>query len=555
MEENIYSTAKSKEFKFHRKSREIRKDIREGRVLHYDTDESHDNKKLLLLRNRPNEPLHDMYRKGFSHLHVPDFHRQPVEERTPRRQIRNQTMDDIISGIIHLLGGDVHVTRPENDPPSVIFPSSSRPTRINDRGPAQFDGYSRRKTTPTTPSSFTPESPSVIESKVEESSTNRWVFPDDTDVSLILGLINKTQTSTEQPASSSTNLTSYLGVNNNFMDSGNISSGHLEIVEIIPSAESGTHFTIASSSTSQKAEGPSTLLVTQIMPTGVLTELDKHGHTFIETVVNKKPINDTHSSRTFQASTHIRHFETTTRPYINYTDLPILLPSRTTVTSEVKATERETLPSGPVTDWLPAGRPPVRTGDFSATYTPDPDEPLIITREPDNFEITITRQMYTNESKSEAESVPTYTSLLTPADVTSSTDISVSIVATQVDIIYGRPSVSSVLPPPPPSQAPTGRPHVFPVDIDEVRPSKRPHVYPRPRPPDIPATFKGGLRPLPNSRPSILRKPPPFRIQPQPQEPEIRYSLCVFIYFLMLNQLYYLKLLIFKFSSFQSFPD
>lgn len=487
-------------------------------MLRYESDESQDSKKLLLLRNRPNEPLHDMYRKGFSHLHVPDFHRQAVEERAPRRHIRNQTIDDIISGIIHLLGGDVHVTRPDTKPPSVIFPSTSRPTRINDRGPAHFDMNSRRGRPPTTPATSTSESSSVIESEVQ-SSTARWVFPDDTDVSLILGLINDTKPLTESPTSNSVNLTTYLGVNNNFMEGNNISSGHLEIVEIVPSGAPGSHYTLPTTFP-EKSLGSSTTSSTQIMPTGVLTELDKNGHTFIETVMNKGPDNGTHSSNTIFISTHTKEFKTTTRPYINYTDLPILLPSRTTTISETSSNIDSSVPSGPVTEWLPVGKPPFRTKNFTDRYTPHPDEPMIITHQPNNFEITVTRQMYTNETKSQPEIVPTYTSLMTPADVTSSTDISVSIVATQVDVIYGRPSVSSMLPHPP-SSPPTGRPQVYNVNIAEIRTSKRPNVYPRPRPPEIlPPTYKSGLRPLPGGMPSILRKPPPFRTMPPP--PEIR---------------------------------
>lgn len=476
---------------------------------------------MLLLQNRPNEPLHDMYRKGFSYLHVPDFHRQPVEERAPRRHNNNQTIDDIITGIIQLLGGDVQVTRPETRPPPVIFPSSPKPSRINDRGPAHFDTYANRRKPSTTPASFISEATSVIETNIESSSTNRWIFPDDTDVSRILGLINNTESSTEISSSNSVNLTSYLGVNTNFIDSANISSGHLEVVEIIPSSEKGTHYTLPTS-TSEKTEGPSSSENTQIMPTGVLTELDKNGHTFIETVISDNPINDIHSSKVL-SSTQLGHFETASRPYLNYTDLPIILPSRTTVISESTSSKNQSVPFGPVTDWLPVLKPPERSGNFTATYTPNADEPMIITHQPDNFEITVTRQMYTNQSKSETEAVPTFTSIITPADVTSSTDISVSIVATQVDVIYGRPSVSSVLPPPPPSSPPTGKPQVYEVDISEIRPSKRPNVYPRPRPPDIvPPSFKNGLRPLPGARPSILRKPPPFRPQPSPQVPEIR---------------------------------
>lgn len=511
--------------KLRRKQREIRNDIRESRVLHYDSDESQDSRKMLLLRNRPNEPLHDMYRKGFSHLHVPDFHRQPVEERAPRRHIRNQTIDDIISGIIHLLGGDVHVTRPDTKPPPVLFPSTSRPTRINDRGPAHFDTNSRRGRPSTTPASSTLESLSVIDSKEQSSTTDRWVFPDDTDVSLILGLINDTQTVTESPSSSSANFTKYLDVNNNnFMGGSDISSGHLEIVEIVPSVDSNSHYTLPTSTT-EKIEVSSTMENTQIKPTGVLTgvltELDQNGHTIIETVIYDSPVNATRLSDTSPTSTQISHYETTTRPYINYTDLPILLPSRTTKIPESSITKDKTIPSGPVTEWLPVDKPHVRPANFTATYTTNPDEPMIITHQPDNFEITVTRQMYTNESKSVPEVVPTYTSFMTPADVTSSTDISVSIVATQVDVIYGRPSVSSVSPPPPSSPAPTGRPQVYNVHINEVRTSKRPSVYTRPRPPDIPATFKNGLRPLPGGRPPIIRKPPSFRPLP-PQIPEIR---------------------------------
>ncbi|GFQ64347.1 EGF-like domain-containing protein [Trichonephila clavata] len=116
--------------------------------------------------------------------------------------------------------------------------------------------------------------------------------------------------------------------------------------------------------------------------------------------------------------------------------------------------------------------------------------------------------MYSNQSTTQTKTeipVPTFTSLITPSDVTSSTDISVSIVSTQVDIIYGRPSMSA-RPPPPPPPPPTGRPQVYPVDISEIRPSTRPNIYQRPpRPPDF-----------------GIPKPPPL-----PQLPEIRIDTCV----------------------------
>ncbi|GFS58180.1 EGF-like domain-containing protein [Trichonephila inaurata madagascariensis] len=143
--------------------------------------------------------------------------------------------------------------------------------------------------------------------------------------------------------------------------------------------------------------------------------------------------------------------------------------------------------------------------------------------------------MYSNQSTAQTKTeipVPTFTSLITPSDVTSSTDISVSIVSTQVDIIYGRPSMSARPPPPPPPPPPTGRPQVYPVDISEIRPSTRPNIYQRPpRPPDFGISKYGnGLRPAQIPRPGagpIVRKPPGFRPPPLPQLPEIRIDTCV----------------------------
>ncbi|XP_042895526.1 uncharacterized protein [Parasteatoda tepidariorum] len=488
-----------------RKPREIRKESREGRLLYQSSDEAQDPKKMVLFQNRPGEPLHDLYRKGFSYLHVPDFHRQAVEERTPRQGgVSNQSIDDIISGIIHLLGGDVHVTRPETKLPPVIFPASPRPTRINDRGPAHFDQYPKRHPT----NASRPSSPSVSSSSVidiSSSSTNKIFFPDATDVSAILGLINKTD-STLSPAGDATPV---LNSSSTFIgDGGNVSSGELEIVEIVPSIGASISSYDTSKTDSLSHSG------TQIMPTGVLTELDKNGHTFIETFVSK---GDSSSDKSSPKTT------------INYTELPIILPSTNVPLTGSSSTHKH--PSGPVTEWLPIPKPPERGPNYTSSHKIDHEEPVIITREPDSFEITVTRQMYNNQSETKA--IPTFTSLITPTDVTSTTDISVSIISTKVDVIYGRPSVSALPPPPPPLPPPTGRPQVYPVDISELRPSSRPNMYPRPRPPEFPPPplpkYGNSLRPLPIPKPganTIVRKPPIFRPQP-PQLPEIRIDTCV----------------------------
>ncbi|XP_054714784.1 uncharacterized protein LOC129224367 [Uloborus diversus] len=502
----------------HRSPREIRKTEREGRLLYHAPEESQDQRKMLLFQNRPREPLHDMYRKGFSYLHVPDFHREPVEERAPRRNGGNQSIDDIISGIIHLLGGDVLVTRPDTGPQSVLFPSSPRPTRINDRGPAHFD-TSRDKTTPASP--VVDISPTSVIPADSELSSHRLMFPDDTDVSRILGLINDTLPKRNTSLPDSSVSPPFIG------DESNITSGHLEIIEIVPSGASQRHRTSDSPKTK-----PTATQSTQIIPTEVLTELDKNGHTFIETVVTSGA-NDASSVRNrTKTIPGVVYVDIPEHSPSNRTDIPILLPSTNVVPSPANVSHGDSTPSGPITEWLPIPKPPERGPNFSSNYIPMSDEPVIITRPPDSFEITITRQMYSNETHSVA-AVPTFTSIFTPPDVTSSTDISVSIVATQVDIIYGRPTISKGGLPGPPLP-PTGRPHVFPVDIGEVRPSIRPNVYPRPRPPDIgppgggPPKFGNGLRPLPVPRPGgngILRKPPPFR--PPPQLPEIRIDTCV----------------------------
>ncbi|KFM69438.1 hypothetical protein X975_20356, partial [Stegodyphus mimosarum] len=474
---------------------------------------------MLLFHNRPSEPLHDLYRKGFSYLHVPDFHRQPVEERIPRRDGGNQSIDDIISGIIHLLGGDVQVTRPESRPSSVVFPSSPKPARINDRGPAHFDSYSHRRVpSPSTSisSEILPSSTSVIDSGDGASTTNRWVFPDDTDVSLILGLINRTQSDSGDSTPSANATTSRIS--STFIGGGSdVSSGHLEVVEIIPSRESGSHYTLPSTSSQDEIIGSSTHSSIQIMPTEVLTELDKNGHTFIETVVTAELINTTRAQS--KVTSKSEETEKVTKSFITETSV---LPSL----SGIIVSSTNILPpvsSDSATEWLPILKPPERGPNATVIYTPRPEEPVIITHQPDSFEITVSRQMYSNQS--ETKVVPTFTSLQTPADVTSSTDISVSIVATQVDVIYGRPTMSS-LPPPPP----TGRPQVYPVDIAEIRPSPRPNIYQRPRPPDLgPQKYPNGLRPLPIPRPgagSIMRKPPQV-YRPPPQVPEIRIDTCV----------------------------
>ncbi|GIY53331.1 EGF-like domain-containing protein [Caerostris darwini] len=511
----------------HRKTREIRKDGREGRLLYTTSDESLDPRKGLRFHNRPGEPLYDMYRKGFSHLHVPDFHRQAVEERVPlRNNGGNQSIDDIISGIIHLLGGDVHVTKPGTKLPTVIFPSSSKPRRINNRGPAGFDGHPHVNSSNVNNQSSVSETLSTSTSVIESSSTseNRLNFPGHTEVSKILGLINDTSHTSEP--TSITDSSSFIGGINN------ISSGDLEVIEIIPSSDPQRHSTIKPSSSlpDTKTIVEETLQPSsKIQPTGVLTELDRNGHTILETVFR----NDVGS-----ISSTVTQYGTsasTTRTRINYTELPIILPSM--ISSYTSNSTSHNYPSGPVTDWLPVIKPPERSANTTTTYRPSPEEPVIITRPPDtgpdNFEITVTRQMYDNQSKTEAP-IPTFTSLITPSDITSSTDISVSIVSTQVDIIYGRPSMSA-LPPPPPLPPPTGRPQVYPVDISEIRPSARPNIYrrPGPRPPDIGMPKYGnanGLKPLPLPRPGagpILRKPPTFRPPPLPQFPEIRIDTCV----------------------------
>ncbi|GBO40103.1 hypothetical protein AVEN_85133-1, partial [Araneus ventricosus] len=501
----------------YRKSREIRKGSREGRLLYTTSGESLDPRKGLIFHNRPSEPLYDMYRKGFSHLNVPDFHRQAVEERIPNRGGGNQSIDDIISGIIHLLGGDVQVTKPGTKLPTVIFPSS-KPTRINNRGPAGFDGHPHRDSSRKSNQSSTSETLSSTPSVIESSSTseNRLIFPDHTEVSKILGLFND---SSSTPQSTSTvDPSTFVGGFNN------ISSGELEVVEIIPSSDSGRHFTLASSSSETHTIEEATRTESKIAPTGVLTELDRNGHTILETVIDSRLQNTSLTADTGKVVAP----ESTTRTTINYTELPIILPSMTS-SYTTDSTTRD-LPSGPITEWLPVAKPPVRSSNTTGTYRPKPDEPVIITRPPDNFEITVTQQMYSNTSKTDVP-IPTFTSLITPSDVTSTTDISVSIVSTQVDIIYGRPSMSARPPPPPP---PTGRPQVYPVDINEIRPSPRPpSIYQRPRPPDIGIhKFGNGLRPLPMPRPGSqsqgqgMRKPPPFR-PPPPPLPEIRIDTCV----------------------------
>ncbi|XP_055953804.1 uncharacterized protein LOC129989343 [Argiope bruennichi] len=504
----------------YRKSREIRKDAREGRLLYTTSGESVDPRKGLVFHNRPSEPLHDMYRKGFSHLHVPDFHRQAVEERIPSRGGGNQSIDDIISGIIHLLGGDVQVTKPGTKLPTVIFPSS-KPTRINNRGPAGFDRYPHRDSPKKSNQSSISETLSSTSSVIESSSTseNRLIFPDHTEVSKILGLFNDSSSTSQ--STSTVDASTFVGGFNN------ISSGEIEVVEIIPSSDSGRHFTLTSSSSEINTIKETTQTESRIMPTGVLTELDRNGDTMLETVIENKLQN---SSSATEKSDFVPP-ESSTRTTINYTELPIILPSM--ISSLTTNSTSRDLPSGPITEWLPVARPPVRSSNTTGTYRPKPEEPVIITRPPDNFEITVTQQMYSNVSKTEVP-VPTFTSLITPSDVTSTTDISVSIVSTQVDIIYGRPSMSA-RPPPPPPPPPTGRPQVYPVDINEIRPSPRPpsvpghQIYQRPRPPDIGINKYGnGLRPLPRpgSQGSGLRKPPPFR-PPPPPLPEIRIDTCV----------------------------
>ncbi|GFT77850.1 EGF-like domain-containing protein [Nephila pilipes] len=508
----------------HRKTREIRKGAREGRLLYETSEESFDPRKGLIFHNRPSEPLHDLYRKGFSHLHVPDFHRQAVEERIPVRGGGNQSIDDIISGIIHLLGGDVHVTRPETRVPTVLFPSSSRPTRINNRGPANFDGHRRNASSihiQSTISDISSSSTSVIESS--STSDNRLIFPDHTGVSRILGLLNDTSSFSEYP--STTSLTSLFGDNK-------ISSGELEIVEFVPSSDSERHFTFSSPSSELSSIKETIQPSIKITPTGVLTELDRNGHTILETVIQSEIRNTSHIQKTTSIDQDLNLTpSSTTRTTINHTELPIILPS---MISPHTTNSSRSFPSGPITEWLPIAKPPERSSNFTGIYRPKPEEPVIITRPPDNFEITVTQQMYSNQSTTQTKTeipVPTFTSLITPSDVTSSTDISVSIVSTQVDIIYGRPSMSA-LPPPPPPPPPTGRPQVYPVDISEIRPSTRPNIYQRPpRPPDFGISKYGnGLRPAQIPRPGagpILRKPPAFRPPPLPQLPEIRIDTCV----------------------------
>ncbi|KAG8188383.1 hypothetical protein JTE90_019287 [Oedothorax gibbosus] len=484
-----------KPLQHHRKPREIRKTNREGRLLYQTSEESLDPRKGLIFHNRPSEPLHDLYRKGFANLHVPDFRRQAVEaeERTPLRGGGNQSIDDIISGIIHLLGGDVQVTRPETRLPPGQLPSSPRPTRINNRGPAHFDVHNSSVVNVSS-SEIEPSSTSVIVGGDNSRDKNRLHFPGDEEASLILGLLNKTSDSSENSSDPS-----FIG------GITNISSGDLEIVEIVPSRGSGSHRNLSDSET-------------QIRPTEVLTELDKNGHTMLETVVSNR------SSDTTKVT--IDPNSSSSKVLINYTELPIILPSRNIITS----TANDSLPSGPITEWLPIPKPTERQPNATGTYRPSPEEPVIITRPPvdlpDNFEITVTRQMYDNQSRTEA-AIPTFTRLITPTEVTSTTDISVSIVSSQVDVIYGRPSMS--IPPP----HPTGRPQVYPVDIEKVRPSNRPNVYqrlpPRPPPPDhalqkYGSVLRPGLNPRPNAGP-VVRKPPAFR--PPPPLPEIRIDTCV----------------------------
>ncbi|GIY36938.1 uncharacterized protein CEXT_99651 [Caerostris extrusa] len=291
-----------------------------------------------------------MYRKGFSHLHVPDFHRQAVEERVPlRNNAGNQSIDDIISGIIHLLGGDVHVTKPGTKLPTVIFPSSSKPRRINNRGPAGFDGYPHVNSSNVNNQSSVSETLSTSTSVIESSSTseNRLNFPGHTEVSKILGLINDTPHTSEP--TSITDSSSFIGGINN------ISSGDLEVIEIIPSSDPQRHSTIKPSSSlpDTKTIVEETLQPnSKIQPTGVLTELIEMDILFSRLYLEM--MWQAFSSTVTQDGTSA----STTRTRINYTELPIILPSM--ISSYTSNSTSHNYPSGPVTDWLPVIKPPER---------------------------------------------------------------------------------------------------------------------------------------------------------------------------------------------------